>query len=152
MYIGIDIGGSHIGVGLITQEYELIDKVEYDLNNYNKNKEDILKMIIEGIERICYNNNITNLEISNIGISSCGTIKNGSIMKAENLNIYNFNLCDKLKEIFDAKISIGNDAKCAVIAEKTIGSLKNYSDIVFLTIGTGIGGAVFLNKDRKSVV
>ena len=39
---------------------------------------------------------------------------------------------------------IRNDAKCAGLAEKKFGSLKNYEDSIFLTIGTGIGGAVFM--------
>ena len=41
--------------------------------------------------------------------------------------------------------AIGNDAKCAAIAEKEFGSLKNYEDAIFLIIGTGVGGAVYLN-------
>ena len=44
---------------------------------------------------------------------------------------------------FEAKIK--NDAKCAAIAENTYGSIKQYPNSVFLTIGTGIGGAVFID-------
>ena len=42
-------------------------------------------------------------------------------------------------------IKIRNDAKCAALAEKKYGALKNYKDCIFLCIGTGIGGAAFLN-------
>lgn len=44
------------------------------------------------------------------------------------------------------KVKIRNDAKCCALAEKKYGSLKDYKDCVFLCIGTGIGGAVFLNN------
>lgn len=49
-----------------------------------------------------------------------------------------------LKDKFDKKILLRNDAQCAALAEKEIGSIKNYDDVIFLTIGTGIGGSVFL--------
>ena len=49
-----------------------------------------------------------------------------------------------LEDRFHKRILLRNDAKCAAIAEKQIGSIKNYDDAIFLTIGTGIGGAVFL--------
>lgn len=42
-------------------------------------------------------------------------------------------------------VSLENDGKCAAIAEKKIGSLKDFDDCIFLNIGTGIGGAVFLD-------
>lgn len=44
-------------------------------------------------------------------------------------------------------MQIKNDAKCAALAEKNYGSMKKYDDCVFLCIGTGIGGAAFLNGE-----
>ena len=52
-----------------------------------------------------------------------------------------------LETKFHTKILLRNDAKCAAIAEKKIGSLKNFDDAIFLTLGTGIGGAVFMNGE-----
>lgn len=50
-----------------------------------------------------------------------------------------------LKEYYGTNIVIKNDAKCAGIAEKKYGAIKNYNDAVFLCLGTGIGGATFYN-------
>ena len=52
-----------------------------------------------------------------------------------------------LETKFHTKILLRNDAKCAAIAEKKIGSLKKFDDAIFLTLGTGIGGAVFMNGE-----
>lgn len=52
----------------------------------------------------------------------------------------------KLDNKFHKKVLLRNDAKCAALAEKEIGSIKKYSDSIFLTLGTGIGGAVFMNN------
>lgn len=54
---------------------------------------------------------------------------------------------EELKKEIDLPIQIRNDAKCAAIAENTYGSLKNYNRSVFLTLGTGIGGAVIINNN-----
>ena len=50
-----------------------------------------------------------------------------------------------LNEYYGTKIVLKNDAKCASLAEKKFGALKDYKDSVFLCLGTGIGGATFYN-------
>lgn len=49
------------------------------------------------------------------------------------------------KKIENIEISLRNDAKCAALAEKEYGILKEYKDAIFMTVGTGIGGAYFNN-------
>lgn len=148
MKIGIDIGGSHLAVGLINEELKIVDKIDetYTLEE----KKDLPKTIIEKIKLyINYLLKRNQLEIGNIsiiGIACPGTIKDGYILRAGNLAIYNFHIVEELKKYFSTKMMIRNDAKCAALAEKAIGSLKNYQDSVFLTLGTGIGGAIFLKN------
>lgn len=67
------------------------------------------------------------------------------LLNLGNLGLYNFNLKQKLEEKWKVQIHIRNDGKSAAIAEKELGSLKNFQDCVFINIGTGIGGAVFLD-------
>lgn len=76
-----------------------------------------------------------------------GTIENGIIIKAENLGIKNFKIIEILKKHLEIEnITLNNDAKCAALCEKRYGSLKEYNDAIFICLGTGIGGAVFLNR------
>lgn len=56
-------------------------------------------------------------------------------------------IVNPLKEKFNTNILLRNDAKCAAIAEKEIGSIKDFNNAVFLTLGTGIGGAVYLDGE-----
>ncbi len=74
-----------------------------------------------------------------------GLIDSSSIVKASNLGLENFCLTEELEKRLNLKVKIRNDAKCCAMAEKKYGSLKDYKDCVFLCIGTGIGGAAFLN-------
>lgn len=146
MKIGIDVGGSHIGLGIIDSKGKLLLKREKD---YNKNEVDMSKIVIHTIKElvntVLEEEKIKIEEIESIGIALPGTVSNEILVKAENLGIENLNITQDLKKEFDIPIFLENDAKCAAIAEKTYGSLKKYDDALFLILGTGVGGAAFLN-------
>ena len=147
MRIGIDIGGSHIAVGLVDNKGNIILKKEK--NTSSDNKKNIEKFIEEtiaiSINNILQEKDLKIKDIEMIGIACPGSSKDGVIVKAENLGIYNLNIVEKLGRYFSAPIKLANDAKCAGLCEKKYGALKKYSDAVFMCLGTGIGGAVFLN-------
>jgi len=147
MKIGIDIGGSHVGIGLINESGRIIAKEEQDINNNLKDKnysQKLVETIIELITKILEDEKIDIKEISLIGMAIPGTVSETHIIKADNLHIRDFNIVAEVNKYFNIPIVLRNDAKCAAIAEKEYGGLKKYDDALFLTIGTGIGGAVFL--------
>lgn len=149
MKIGVDVGGSHIGIGLINDNGRIVAKEELDIDNRDKNEDygmRLVKCIIELITRILEKEKIKIQDISLIGIAIPGTVSETHIIKADNLHIKNFNIVSEINKYFNIPISLRNDAKCAAIAEKEYGGLKKYDDALFLVIGTGIGGAVFLNE------
>lgn len=84
-------------------------------------------------------------KIDLIGIASPGLIAYNSIVKSSNLSLEKFCLAEELENRLKIKVRIRNDAKCCAIAEKKYGNLKKYNDCIFLCIGTGIGGAAFIN-------
>ena len=148
MKIGIDIGGSHVGIGLINENGTIIAKEEQDMNNKLKEEnynQKLVQTIIELITKLLDNKKIDINKISLIGMAIPGTVSDTHIIKADNLHIKDFDIVSEINKYFNIKIMLRNDAKCAAIAEKEYGSLKKYDDAVFLTLGTGIGGAVFLN-------
>lgn len=147
MRIGIDVGGSHIGIGIIDDNGILLLKKEKDYSHHEEDMSNIvIETIIELVNQIIEENEINLSNIELIGIAFPGTISNGIVVKAENLGIKNLNIKEKLETEFKIPVHLQNDAKCAAIAEKEIGSLKEYDDALFLVIGTGIGGAVFLGR------
>lgn len=147
MKIGIDVGGSHVGIGLINKSGTIIAKEEQDLNNNLKDEnynQKLVETIIGLITKILDKKKIDIKEITLIGMAIPGTVSETHIIKADNLHIKDFNIAAEINKYFNIPIMLRNDAKCAAIAEKEYGGLKKYDDAVFLTIGTGIGGAVFL--------
>ena len=142
MKIGIDLGGSHIAIGVIDKNGQIIEKFEKRL--LEKEKKNIKKSIEDYIVENT-NNLIEKYKITEMGIAIPGTISNGVIVKSVNLGLENYNIVEELKEKINITIKSQNDAKCAAIAESKYGCLKEYKRSIFLTLGTGIGGAVIID-------
>ena len=144
MKIGIDLGGSHIGIGVVDNNGIIVEQKEKRI--MTKEKKDIESFIesyiIENVNDI-----ISKYKITSIGIAIPGTVNKTTIIKSVNLGLENYNIVEKLKEKIDLPIKIKNDAKCAALAENKFGALQNYKRSVFLTLGTGIGGAVIINNE-----
>lgn len=149
MKIGIDLGGSHIAVSIITEEGRILEKQEENI--IISNKENVKEIIIEKIIRII-NNTLRNAQIPSfvieeIGIGVPGIIENNIVKKCDKYNIYNWNLAKILEEHYQIPVKIQNDALCAAKAEKEYGNLKDIKKGIFICFGTGIGGATIINEE-----
>lgn len=148
MQIGIDLGGSHIAVAVISKRNLVVAKREKNIES-SENIFDIKQYIVDNIKKlitqVLKDIGAPSCVISKIGISAPGKIKNNIIYDMYNLGIKEFNLVQILSEHYGVEVVVRNDAKCAALVEKKIGNLKDYDDCVFLCLGTGIGGATFIN-------
>lgn len=143
MRIGIDLGGSHIAIGIVKENGTLLEKKETDLNRkeIGSLEKFIQEYMIKGIKEY-----IDTYPIDLIGIASPGEPKEGKITSLVNLGIQELNITETIHKICNLPVKILNDAKCAGLAEKEYGSIKNDEDSVFICLGTGIGAAVFMEN------
>ena len=142
MKIGIDLGGSHISIGVVDKDGKILDKRDKHLRGIAK------RLIMPTIEETIISNikeYQKNYKITEIGIAVPGSVKNDKILKSVNLGLKDYDLVGVIKKEIDLPIKIRNDAKCAALAESKYGALKKYNRVVFMTLGTGIGGAVIIN-------
>lgn len=145
MKVGIDLGGSHIAIGVVNDKGKIIEKFEKRiLNNEKKNIEKAIEEnVFQHIKDLS-----KRYKIEKIGIAAPGTIQDGKIINAYNLGIKGeYKIVSNLSKKIKLPIMIRNDAKCAAIAENKYGCLKQYKRSIFLTLGTGIGGAVIINNE-----
>ena len=140
MKIGIDLGGSHIGIGLLNNDNRIVNKIEKDIDEIGRYEKQILKFIDEQIEILKKNN-----RIDLIGIATPGNIKGDCMENLVNLGIKRLDFSGLIEKNNDIIFQINNDSKAAGVAEMEYGALRKYKDAVFLCLGTGIGPAVFLN-------
>lgn len=140
--IGIDLGGSHVSVGVVENDFTVTKQYEKDFTV--EEKKDLINVAIEYIIHTV--NNLKGVySFSKIGIGMAGTIKDGIIITSPNIGIINFDIKKMLEDNTGVEVNISNDAMCAAIGEYEFSNLKEYEKILFLTLGTGIGGNILLN-------
>lgn len=140
MKIGIDIGGSHVAIGLVDNSGTIIQKEEFFIKDKANIKKQIEEFITEKVIEISLINNV-----ESIGISVPGTVSKNKVIKSVNLGIEDYDLASNLEKVLQLPVKLKNDAKCAALAEQKYGELANYNNGIFLCIGTGVGAAVIHN-------
>ena len=152
--IGIDVGGSHISAGIVSEEGEFLTRELYNKDIAFTSFTQIIDSMVEGILYLINNQNISCEEIKHIGISAPGRHQNGkTITWGRTLQIFDTSteeeFRDKLEEnninCNNIKIQIANDVHCVAIAELTNGSLMSCKNAVCLTFGTGVGGGIIID-------
>ena len=145
-YIGVDVGGMSIKGGLVSKDGKIVAKYTVPTNVYDKDysiSEDIRKVI----EGTMAEGGVTVKHIIGIGIGQPGAVDSvrGVIRYSNNIALENVPVVDELKRYFDLPIKINNDANCAALGEQVFGAGKGYNDVVFVTLGTGVGGGFIIN-------
>ena len=141
MKIGIDLGGSHIGIGLLNNDNELLEKVEKNRKESFESEAEILQLIGSYIDKVVSEN-----PIELIGIATPGNVKENKMQNLFNLGISKLDFTPLIAKYPDIRFLIQNDSKAAGKAELRYGALREDKDSVFLCLGTGIGSAVFMNR------
>ena len=88
-------------------------------------------------------------DVKGVAISSPGAVnkKTGVIEGASALPyIHNFKIEQELERRFELPVSIENDANCAALAELAEGAGRDCQNMIFIIIGTGVGGSVIMNR------
>jgi glucokinase len=147
IYIGVDLGGTKIKVGIVNEEGQILSSGLIDTDPSHDDKI-IMRDMTNEIERLIKQEGLQTQDIKSIGIGVPGIVdyNKGSIIYCTNLSWYNVEAVSYLKEHFKIPVYIENDATVAAYAESLFGSTKEAKDSVFLTIGTGIGGGIIINK------
>lgn len=142
-YIGIDVGATSIKMGLFNDNDELLDKTSFKTRTI----ELIVEDIAENINKLFKDNSLKIENLNGIGIGFPGHVDGsiGTVVYANNIIAHNFPLVEKLKEKFNTYIRISNDANVAALGEYHFGKGKDYQNIVFVTLGTGIGGGIIID-------
>jgi len=133
--IGIDLGGTFIRAGISSGR----DIAGYVKVKTPKTQKEILKKICE----LIYSFDLK--KIKGIGVGVPGFTKDGFVKKTPNLPIKNFDLKKFLEKKFEKKVYVENDAKCIALSEIKFETKKR--NVLILTLGTGIGGAIIVNGE-----
>lgn len=138
--LGVDIGGTKTLIVLTDLNGE---EVVSQTCPTSKKVDDIIGIIQSFID----SSEVDRDRILGMGISLAGIVdsKNGTVVDSPNLNWEHVPLVQMLQRYFPFPIFINNDANCAIYAEKLKGHGLNSRNLVFVTVGTGVGAALIIN-------
>lgn len=140
--IGIDIGGTGTKMGLVDlTEGSLVHPRLRQLTPRPSTPENLLSLIQNMLSEVDW--------MGNIGIGFPGIVKDGVCRSASNIHDswLNLNLNEFFSEGLGSDVRVGNDADVAGLAEMQFGhhDLSDHKVVLLLTLGTGIGSALFVN-------
>jgi glucokinase len=143
--VGVDLGGTTIKVGLVDEKGKIVKKVSSDSNS-SKGPEAVIKQIKKGIEEVIKGNRE---KILGIGIGAPGAVKlkKGTVENPPNFPGWGkVHLGNILQKEFDCDVYVENDANAAAIGELIYGAGKYYKNFIMITLGTGVGGGIIIDK------
>ena len=145
-YLGIDLGGTNIAVGIVDENNQIIARASSKTKL--ENAEQVADAMAETAYAALKNAGITLADVPWVGIGSPGTINKatGIIEFANNLPFKNTPMQKMLSERMEGKqVLMENDANAAAYGEYMAGALKGADNAIAITLGTGVGGGVIIN-------
>jgi glucokinase len=144
--IGIDIGGTKIAAGIISDTGELLERTE--VKSDPSERENMFERVVEAVEQVLGKSSISIVDIEGIGVGVPGKVdrEKGIAVFQNNLPWKQFPVTVRLQERFGIeRITIDNDVYMAAFAEWKAAQVKRAETFVYVTISTGISCSIIHN-------
>ena len=145
--IGIDVGGTNIKVGLFDKSMHLVKKLQ-TLTDNELEASQMMDLLASLARQLMEETHLTADDVRGIGAAFPSFIdyRNGYVVETSNiLSLNDLPVRDLLHERLNLPVYLENDANAAALAEHELGAGRGHDDMIYVTISTGIGGALILN-------
>ncbi len=146
--IGVDVGGTSVKLGLFEVTGELLKKWEIPTRKEEQGKYIIGDIADSILHQVLTQENISFNEIEGVGMGVPGPVMpDGHVEVCVNLGWKDKYPAQELSALLEGlPVKCGNDANVAALGEMWQGGGKGYTDIVMITLGTGVGGGVIIDE------
>ena len=136
--IGVDIGGTNIRAARISSLGEVLEWATHPTASQPSLVSDQIGDLVRSLDD-------KNVKAIGIGIPGRVDARLGRILSGGYVDLASISLASVLHDSFQRPLFIDNDCNMALVAEHTIGRVRNVANAVMFTIGTGIGGAAIMD-------
>lgn len=144
---GIDLGGTTVKIAYFDENGTMLEKWEIPTVTADGGKQ-ILPDIAASVRQFIEANNISDTAILGLGIGVPGPVNGkGMVNKCVNLGWGVFNISEELSALTGFPVKAGNDANVAALGEFWKGGGQGCDNMVFVTLGTGVGGGIVINGE-----
>jgi glucokinase len=137
--IGVDVGGTKILSGVLDRNGNVL--VRNVVESPGSSETDVLDAIDTGIEAVLDDR----VGALGLGVPANLDRRTGRVLRATNLPFDDFDLAAHARARFGLPVGVENDANAAALAEWKLGAGRGASNLVMLTLGTGVGGGLVLD-------
>ena len=142
---GVDVGGTTIKMGLFDTEGNVLDKWEIVTDTSEKGK-NVLPDIAKAVKSKMEEKNISSEQVKGVGVGVPGPVDgHGIVHRCVNLGWDVLNVNEELGKLLSMPVQAGNDANVAALGEMWKGGGQGYSNLVVVTLGTGVGGGIIVD-------
>ena len=143
MYLGVDIGGTAVKLGLVDENGQVVSRAERSVS-FDGYKTPILDTVTAAIRDFIAPHDAPAL--SGIGVSATGQIDSRRGVVAGTCGNFpgwiGVDIKGTLEREFGLPVTVANDANCMLLGEVWAGAAKGYTDVIGVTLGTGVGGGI----------
>lgn len=146
-YIGVDLGGTNIAIGIVNEQFEIVKKGSVPTLP-DRGADPIIEDMAALAKSLVADLGLTMDDIAYAGVATPGTANSdtGVVEYANNIPFLRYPLADKLSALLGGKpVYIENDANAAAKAEAMAGVAKGAPFSVMITLGTGLGGGIVID-------
>lgn len=141
---GVDLGGTTVKIAYFDETGTMLDKWEIPTVTADGGKQ-ILPDIAASINGYRQSHSIPDASLLGLGIGVPGPVDaNGMVNRCVNLGWGTFNISKELGTLTGLSVKAGNDANVAALGEYWKGGGKGCENVVFVTLGTGVGGGIII--------
>ena len=143
---GVDVGGTTVKMGLFNVDGEVLDKWEIKTRTENGGEAILPDVAASALAKL-EEKSIAKDEVAGIGIGIPGPIsEDGVVPFTANLGWGYKEVTKELEELTGLPCKGGNDANVAALGEAWKGGAAGYSNVVMVTLGTGVGGGIIIGE------
>lgn len=144
-YIGIDIGGTNLKAGLVSDTGALLATAKTPL--VWENEAEFVRTLAALSRKAAEKAGVPESEIAAVGMGVPGEVdpRGGRIVYTPNIPISDFSIEKSFRTDLDVPVYLGNDANCAALGEYHAGAGKGVRNLIVVTLGTGVGAGILLD-------
>ena len=144
-YLAIDIGGTAVKLGIVDETGAVGPKAEESVN-FDGYQTPVLDTVRKAAKEFLTAQAIPVESLAGIGVSATGQIDSRKGIVAGTCgnfpNYINSPIQAELERLFGLPVTVANDANCMTLGEVWVGGAKGYTDVIGVTLGTGVGGGI----------
>lgn len=148
LVIGVDLGGTNLRTALLDRDGRILGKSK-EATHASQGRDKVVTRLIENIRAIRDRGGSTGRDLIAVGVGAPGVIhaEKGIVVKSPNFPDWNyFPLRSEIEAVLGIPVVVENDANAAALGEQWLGAGRGVRSMLFITLGTGVGGGIILDN------